>query len=236
MKWIIAVVMLACELVMGQEEFAMPYGLIAEWLKPGSFNTSFCSDAISGIRGTGTAITATSSGKMFSPYFNTTTACYSMGQQDKIHVQKMTITAWIKWSGSGFASVFQESDNIYNYCSLGLWVYPNKLQFYHTNGWYERSNIYPTFASGAWIFAAVTRGNSAVIAMYFNGVAYPVTVDLAGGGAKGLNLVSQPWYIGNTPSSGYTFNGQIGRVQLYNRDLSQPEIMAIYLATMGDYK
>lgn len=99
--------------------------------------------------------------------------------------------------------------------------------------WNSASNI---ISYGAWQHVVVTYDYSSTAndpIYYFNGT----MVSSAESTAPSGSVASEPGeiFIGNNDSGTRTFDGLIDDVRIYNRVLSEEEVMQIYAATSGNY-
>ena len=238
MKWIIAVVMLACELVMGQDNYhKIPQaGLILDFLDQGLFNSAYAFNTASQNSGTGTSVVLTGATKGLAMVANGSTSRYDFGVKALLCPQTVSILIWCKPSTTAINWLMGAASAGTTYVNYGIWTYGNKIQFYHTNGWYERSNIFPVYANDSWICIGITRDINMNLVMSMNGIVYPITVDLSGGGGKTPNLTTEGLAIGRVGLAATTYSGKIGRCLIWSRKISNAEMMEAYQATRGNYK
>ncbi|MCL5239686.1 MAG: LamG domain-containing protein [Candidatus Marsarchaeota archaeon] len=116
------------------------------------------------------------------------------------------------------------------YSGLGIWP-PSVTYFY---GDYDDAASNLGIATQTWTFIAVSypaNGNTLEASLYADGNSQ--TVALSGG--VPLNTPSGTQLSFSLPpcSSGYSFNGMLANIQIYNASLSAPEVNALYLEGIG---
>jgi hypothetical protein len=149
---------------------------------------------------------------------------------DRADGQEITVSCWIRPSRtSGQYSAFcaNRSDNtaIYN------WIFyqhttDGAIGFHGDNQ--NKSSYVPTI--NVWINVTNTVNTSRVSTLYINAVStYTVTGYTYGNGTPSR------LGIGANPGGQEPFNGNISQVSIYNRALSQTEILQNYNATKGRF-
>ncbi|MCX6117438.1 MAG: LamG domain-containing protein [Proteobacteria bacterium] len=84
-------------------------------------------------------------------------------------------------------------------------------------------------ANGAWHQIVVVR-NSGIVTHYIDGV-----IDGSGSATGNTNTASSKVWIGRTDDNVYYFNGSLPVVAVYNRALTQPEVLQNCNARKGRY-
>lgn len=168
-----------------------------------------------------------------------------LGNVLNMGTDSLTINAWFKLATSPNTDNYIFSKSFYgaqNY-RYGLTVSNNKLvTFIQGNG---GSDIIPigstTFTSNVWYMATTTINRNSSITMYVNGITETLTGTATISQWVGLNFQSiNPARVGSYTFSNNTtpnlmFKGNIAQVQIYNRVLSQSEILQNYNATKSRF-
>ncbi len=165
------------------------------------------------------------------------------------NVPRKTITAWIKPSTVGEASlgrIVEKSQSsgdetttpgngfIFGVCNDGWLCTSNRLFFLQSfmptdyGMWSSASNSLPI---GVWSFVAVTYDNSSYTnkpIFYINSVVSTRTESNSPSGGTAPDDSAVALVIGNRAPGDRTFNGNIDDVRIYNRILSQAEVKRLY--------
>jgi hypothetical protein len=154
-------------------------------------------------------------------------------------LQQITINCWVKPisfpSGFNTGRVILRSESgyrIYWYESSGF-SDPNRLYFYinATDNSLETSASYLTsnFSTNTWYNISATYDGSST-KLYVNSV----LVDSKTGKSGFINS-DDIIYLGRTGSNLYRYDGNISQVSIYNRALSESEVLQNYNALVGRY-
>jgi hypothetical protein len=113
----------------------------------------------------------------------------------------------------------------------------SSLGFYHdyadgTGVWYRTSTA-PSFSSGNWLYFCDTYSPTAQGKMYVNGNPVPTTT--SGSAGSYPNVKDFPVKIGFGPINNYYWNGKIAVVKIYNRTLSDAEILTNFNRYKGRF-
>lgn len=152
-------------------------------------------------------------------------ASYEVRKSDFQITVAMTLGAWVNPNGANEVGYIISKSN---YTGLGFAMYwdgsGNKVDFYSNGGSSNTSSTIFT-ESGEWVFVTVTKDVSGNVAFYKNGVAVGT-----GSGAT-VSDSSNGFRIGNRAggtAEAALFNGSIAKPFIYDRALSNTEILNLY--------
>ena len=135
-----------------------------------------------------------------------------------------TCNIWVKYDNTTAAVLVGGG----SYSSGGYFFYANPSSAYSSyKGSYDQGT-WTSFGTGVWINYCVTKNDSGNVVWYGNGQ------QLATGNVIANKSIGF-WSIGSYSGGGFTLNGNIGPVQIYNRSLSSGEVLQNYNALKGRF-
>lgn len=194
---------------------------------------------VGGIGGTlvgGVGYTNRNSGSLF---FTNTTDHINFGNPAVLQGLQinMTLSCWFNQTGNRqYATIYSDYSAVdfHKLVSL-LRVDDGSLRYFTTTSSGGYQSISPmTVVNGAWYYAAISVSgttSSPVANFFVNGTNYTYS----------LSSMGNTPFLGNNHCVGGNFyiaeyfNGNISQVQIYNRALTQQEILQNYNATKGRY-
>ena len=192
---------------------------------------------IGGIGGTlvnGTGFSSSNNGSFFFDGTNDYIDCGNFFDNPT----DFTITAWQKTTAS--ATIQMIVAKLVNYASGAGWAMWTQSPLYglalvvqtDASNWkvYYSSKM---TNDGIWHHVSVVMVNKIATAFYVDGISYPITT--ASGGSVSSLSNSVNVRIARDEANEYIFQGNISQAQLYNRALSQQEILQNYNATKKRY-
>ena len=145
---------------------------------------------------------------------------------------EITLEAWINSLSTGgyHAIVHKRADEVANY-HMGLWQGNNVyFRFYNNGTEYHHETTSSPITTGNWHHVAVTFNEANnTVKIYVDGE--QEYIDSSETGTMQTNDL--PVQIGYISDSLYAFNGSIDEVKIWNRALSQNEILASYNSTLN---
>jgi hypothetical protein len=176
---------------------------------------------VSGIGGTlvnGVGFTSSNYGSFFFDGSNDFIRVSNNDLLGSVYTQNI----WFKLNNTGSYSL---ADTSYS----GSLIYSSKVEFYYTNisPYYLSANF--NFLTNNWYMINLVRGIN-VKSIYVNG-------NLIGSvnSSDSYDTPDTTLFIGGNKGGSEFMNGNISQVQIYNRALSQQEIIQNYNATKGRY-
>ncbi len=145
---------------------------------------------------------------------------------------RFTITAWIKYrGGQPNPRIFSRAENNlgYEFGVLENWYGGVRKLFLHVGG--ERLESEKVLTTDSWHYVSVTM-DSTTVAFYFDGI-LDVTRQFSGS----VLPTSADGYIGRQMFNGFCdcLNGDIDELRIYNRSLSELEILSLYQGLVAYY-
>ncbi|NQT71779.1 MAG: putative Ig domain-containing protein [Chloroflexi bacterium] len=145
---------------------------------------------------------------------------------------EITLEAWVNSLSTGgyHAIVHKRADEVANYY-MGLWQGSNVyFRFYNNGTEYHHETTSNPITTGNWHHVAVTFNEANnTVKIYVDGE--QEYIDSSETGTMQTNDL--PAQIGYISESLYAFNGSIDEVKIWNRALSQNEILASYNSTLN---
>ena len=150
-------------------------------------------------------------------------------------VDPRTMAAWVKINTAGTVVVpFVSGSCSPNGAAFGIYIDgSNTLHFWGCGDDFQTTT---TLTTGVWYYIAITTSNGSSVTVYVNGVA--VYTGSPSNGA--LVQPSSTAYLeagsGHLlDAANYYFNGSVDELRYYNRELSAPEIAALYQNSATKY-
>ena len=137
---------------------------------------------------------------------------------------KSTCNIWIKYDTTGYAVLIGGS----SYSNGGYFFWANPSGAYSSYMASYDLASWTSFGTGVWINYCVTKNDSGNVIWYGNGQ------QLGTGTVNAASSIGF-WSIGSYFNGGYSFNGNISNVQVYNRALSSDEVLQNYNALKGRF-
>jgi hypothetical protein len=145
-------------------------------------------------------------------------------------------TAWIKFNdGSSYKWIL---NNGAGSNGTSLIIYGSKLGFFY-NGGAAVVQANTTLSTGTWYHLSVSYLGETTVKMYVNGALDATKNTLsptAGVGTSTWSATNQNPRLGAWFNGSFPFNGSIATTQIYNRALSDAEVLQNYNATKGRYQ
>lgn len=145
-------------------------------------------------------------------------------------------TAWVKFNdGSSYKWIL---NNGASSGGTSLIVYNSKLGFFY-NGGVAVVQANTTLSTGTWYHLSVSYLGETTVKMYVNGTLDATKNTLsptAGAGTSTWTATNQNPRLGAWFNGSYPFNGSIATTQIYNRALSDAEVLQNYNATKTRYQ
>ena len=165
---------------------------------------------------TNTATSVVKDGDIYAMQFNGTTSALDCGAYNTL-VGDITICAWVKSLrfGGGDAGVILHNDYLFLRNTLSSSLYSAT-----SNNSTVVSSAGSSVTLGVYKLIIITRSATGVLNFYVNGVANGTANQASGTPTAGTNI-----FIGNRAAGSRTFDGCIGRVQVYSGLLTTAEIM-----------
>ena len=135
-----------------------------------------------------------------------------------------TCNIWVKYDTTTLSVLVGGA----SYSSGGYFFYAGPSSAYSSyKGSYDQGT-WTSFGTGVWINYCVTKNDSGNVVWYGNGQ------QLATGNVNAGNSIGF-WSIGSYSGGGFTLNGNIANMQVYNRVLSAGEVLHNYNALKGRF-
>lgn len=210
-----------------QTSCALPVSGIVSWW-PGDGNANDIANTNNGTPMGAVSYAAGKVGEAFA--FNANGEIVLVGNPTNLQLQTFTIEAWVQRTSANVVSwdphAYKGQALFFAYGVLGydFGINGNGTIYLSQTGVSEVDSAAPVQDTN-WHHIAVTATTSGTVFFYVDGTQYPA------------NSSYNPTYsfttsagIGGWPNNGYTFEGNIDELSVYNRVLSQAEIQAIYNA------
>ncbi len=156
--------------------------------------------------------------------------------------QSFTISAWLKqkisspgWNGAGFSKWYTGASPGNNNWSLGLLSDYNLLKpafNIDSSGTFYSVSSSETISAHIWHHVVAVR-DGGTLRLYVNGV-LKGTNSPSGFATRSVTAISQPTYIGKVGVGANALQDS-GRMQIYNRALSESEILSLYNTQKTDF-
>lgn len=159
---------------------------------------------------------------------------------------EFTLEAWIKLNAvSGSYSIIKKNTSNDNWPIFSISVAGGDLEGYYSSAVYGQclEGAYTTndpIVPGVWYHVAFSKGTAGYTSMklYINGISVPYSNYLYGSHINNLASSTKPIHIGRSlDGSTWTqpFNGTIAMTKIYNRQLSDTEVLQNYNAQKGRF-
>lgn len=159
---------------------------------------------------------------------------------------EFTLEAWIKLNAvSGSYSIIKKNTSNDNWPIFSISVAGGDLEGYYSSAVYGQclEGAYTTndpIVPGVWYHVAFSKGTAGYTSMklYINGISVPYSNYLYGSHINNLASSTKPIHIGRSlDGTNWTqpFNGTIAMTKIYNRQLSDTEVLQNYNAQKGRF-
>ncbi len=162
---------------------------------------------------------------------------YASGSNFNINTNEFTLEAWIKPTNvnSNYGIIVKPTENYFWPC-YSMWIDGGNLQGYYSSAVYGQclegahGTGNPITTNGAWYHVAFSKGTAGytTMALYVNGVASSYNNFLYGTHINTLATSTVPtWFavLNDTNVLLNYFNGTIGSIRIYSRQLSAAEML-----------
>ena len=151
----------------------------------------------------------------------------------KASTDSFSVLTWVKsssWSNGTYSILDGNVSSCANY-AYGLGIASGKVDVGMWDlcvGGYDLPGT-TTLNTGTWYLIGFTyNGSSKLVTIYVNGV-----VDTTGTSTQGGGTGPSEFYIGEQSGGAAPYNGLVDELQIFNAELTQPQVQAIYNAGTG---